>query len=320
LYRPYRLSNPAQRREAARAYTTIAQLAYYENQLLPALYAVLHSLNLAETIPPSPELATAYAGVQLAVGATPLARIYRLLAQRTAHALGHLPSLAWIAEVHALNAIGRADWRHARAAVAYGLTLALQVGDQRRRAECLALAVLIATQTGAYPEALQIAVHLYESGLQSGDAQVQTWALVGQAENLLHLGDEPRATALLDQAESLLTENFGHALAEELWVYGLMAWAALQRGDMQQARVLTTAALNLGGQLPPTAMYALGGYNATADVALALLEQNAYTTSAEARRLRLLAWRACRMLGYLALLFPLVRPAAYTAWRRLIAL
>jgi class 3 adenylate cyclase/tetratricopeptide (TPR) repeat protein len=320
LYRPYRLSNPAQRREAARAYTTIAQLAYYENQLLPALYAMLHSLNLAETIPPSPELATAYAGVQLAVGATPLARVYRRLAQRTAQALGHLPSLAWIAEVHALNAIGRADWRHARAAVAYGVTVAVQIGDQRRRAECLALAVLIDTQTGAHTQAVQAAARLYEFGLQNADVQVQTWGLVGQAENLLYLGDEARATVLLGQAETLITENFGHALAEELWVYGLMAWAALQRGDLRQARALATVALDLGGPLPPTAMYALGGYSATAEVALALLEQSTYTTPAEARQLRSLARRVCLMFGYLALLFPLVRPAAARAWRRLIAL
>jgi hypothetical protein len=320
LHRPYRLSNPSQRREASRAYATIAQLAYYENQLLPALYAVLHSLNLAETIPPSPELATAYAGVQLALGATPLARVYQRLAQRTAQALGHLPSLAWLAEVHALNAIGRADWRHARAAVTYGMTLADTIGDQRRHAECLALVGLIHAQTGAHAAAVEVTAQLYELGLRNADVQVQTWGLVAQAENLLHLGDEPLATALLSQAEALLTENFGHAQAEELWVYGLMAWAALQRGDTSRARGLATAAVNLGGPLPPTAMYALGGYIATAEVTLALMGRSAYTTRAEARAARALAQRACLMLGYLALLFPLVRPAARRAWRRLIGI
>lgn len=317
LQRPYRFSNPTQRREASRAYTTIAQLAYYENQLPSALYAVLHSLNLAETVPPSPELATAYAGVQLALGATPLASVYQRLAQRTARTLGHLPSLAWIAEVHALTAIGRADWRHARAAAVYGMLLADQIGDRRRRAECVALMGLIQAQMGEYAAAVQTTADLYTLGLQNGDVQVQTWGLVAQAENLLHLGDEPQATALLGRAEALLTENFGHAQAEELWVYGLMAWAALQRGDHRQARVLATAAVRLGGPLPPTAMYALGGYIAVAQVTLALLDQSAYTTSAEARAARTLARRACTLLGYLAVLFPLVRPAAYRAWRRL---
>ncbi len=316
--RTHSLSNSAQRREAARAYTTLAQLAYYENQLLPALFAVVRSLNLAETISPAPELATAYAGVQLALGATPLAGMYQRLAQRTANRLGHLPSLAWIAEVHALNAIGHADWRHARAATAYGLTLANQIGDQRRRAEFLALECLIIAQHGAYAQAAQASAELYGLGLRNADVQVQTWGLVGEAENLLHLGQEPRATTLLHQAEALLTENFGHAQAEELWVYGLMAWAALQRGDTDRARILATAAVQLGGPMPPTAMYALGGYIATADVCLALLRRSAYTTRAEARAARTLARQACQMLGYLALLFPLVRPAARRAWGRLL--
>jgi class 3 adenylate cyclase len=311
-------SDPTAQRETARIYLLIAQLAYYENQSVPALYAVLHGLNLAEGLAPAPELASAYAGVQLALGATPLARIYQRLAQRAAYTVGHLPTLTWIAEVQALHAIGRADWRRARAAVGYGLQLAARLGDQRRRAEFIALDAMIMAQRGAYVYAAQACAELYALGRRTADVQVQSWGLIGEAENLLHLGDERRASELLNEAEALLTENFGHAQADELWLYGLMARAALQRGDTARARSLAATAVQLGGALPPTALYAIGGFSATADVLVELLARSTYTDRSDRRTLHALARRACLMLGYLAAFFPLARPAAGRVWRRLI--
>jgi hypothetical protein len=77
-------------------------------------------------------------------------------------------------------------------------------------------------------------------------------------------------------------------------------------------------AVQLGGALPPTAIYAVGGFSATADVLVELLAQSTYTDRSERRTLHALARRACLMLGYLAAFVPLARPAASRVWRRLI--
>ncbi|NTU81380.1 MAG: AAA family ATPase, partial [Chloroflexales bacterium] len=79
-------------REAARAYALLAQLAYYDGQLVASTYAAVRGLNLAERAGLSPSLAGAYAATHIAAGVVPpLARVYRRRAQAAAAQLGHLP-------------------------------------------------------------------------------------------------------------------------------------------------------------------------------------------------------------------------------------
>ncbi|HXV43966.1 MAG TPA: AAA family ATPase, partial [Anaerolineae bacterium] len=54
--------------EAARTYERLGEVYYWSNQTLPAIYAALRTLNLAEQVGPSPELARAYANMCLVAG------------------------------------------------------------------------------------------------------------------------------------------------------------------------------------------------------------------------------------------------------------
>lgn len=299
--------------EAARAYALLAQLAYYDGQLLASIYAAVRGLNLAERAGLSPSLAGAYAATQVAAGALPpLARIYRRRAQAVAAQLNHLPTDGWLAEAQALHEIGRASWRRARAALVVGLAIADHLGDQRRRAECVAARCLADTHQGQLHAALAGCDELQAIGLRSGDVQVRAWGLIGAAENLLCLGEREQAEALLGEAELLLAENLGGARAEEVWLYALLGRAALLRGSHEVARALANAAAGLLGRLPPATIYALGGYGAVAEIYLTLWEHHPADDRAGAGALAAVAGRACRSLSRFALIFPVARPAALT--------
>jgi class 3 adenylate cyclase len=289
--------------EAARTYTMLAQLAYYNSQLPAAIYASLRGLNLAEQAGPSPELAGAYGAAYLAVGLLPpLAAFYRRRAEATARQIGHLPSYLWVAEVQGLAAVGQGNWRRARGALAFAQTIAESLGDQRRRAECRAILALCDLSQGDFGQAVSRCAEIYTAGQASGDVQVCAWGLIGQAEGMLNLGDNKRAALLLDDAVGLLAENRGSTRAEEIWAYALRARAVLRSGDVDLAERLATNALDLVGRLPPAAIYALGGYTAIAEVFIEL--------AAVDHRLLGQARRACTLLRQFALIFPIGRPAA----------
>jgi tetratricopeptide (TPR) repeat protein len=297
--------------EAARTYAMLARLAYYDSQLPAAIFAAVRSLNLAEQAGGSAELAGAYATAHLAAAALPpLAAFYRRRAQETARLLGHLPTQAWVAEAQGLASVGRGDWRRAGGALNFALAIADSLGDQRRRAECRAMLALRDLYRGDFAAALGRCAELYAAGQLSGDVQVRTWGLIGQAESLLNMGDAARAAALLDDAAGLLAENLGSTRAEEIWAYALRARAALRGGEHELALALAGAAAGLVGRLPPAAIYALGGYSAIAEVFLELWSLG----GAPGVAARAGARRACAILGRFALIFPVARPAAQI-WR-----
>ncbi|MFV9504893.1 MAG: AAA family ATPase [Oscillochloridaceae bacterium umkhey_bin13] len=297
--------------EAARVYALLAQLAYYDGQLAASTYAALRGLNLAERAGLSPSLAGGYAATQLAAGVfPPLARLYRRRARVAAQALGHLPTEGWLAEAEGLAALGQARWRKAAAAFALSSAIASHLGDQRRLAECLAASCLTDCLQARHAQALAGCTSLQQLGAKTGDAQVWAWGLIGAAENLLALGQDGQAMSLLGEAEALLAENFGGARAEEIWLYALMARAALRRGDQQLARSMVDAAAKLIERLPPAALYGLGGYSAIAEVYLALWAGHPPTDASGRAELAARAKRACLSLAQFALIFPVAWPAA----------
>ncbi len=299
--------------EAANTYTILARLAYYNSQIPAAIYATVRSLNLAEQLGPSPELAGAYAAAHLVAGPLPpLAAFYRRRAQAMARQIGHLPTHAWVAESQGLTCVGQGDWRRAGGALSFAQAIADSLGDQRRRAECRALLALCDLFQGNFATAVGRCADLYAAGQVTGDVQVCAWGLIGQAEALLNMGDVGRAVILLDTAAGLLAENLGSTRAEEIWAYALRARAALLCGERHLAQSLVRAAADLVGPLPPAAIYALGGYAAIAEVWLELWESDREDGADLAAGAR----RACATLGLLAGIYPVARPTMLIWWGR----
>lgn len=321
--RPLRSTAPARAAllEAVRAYELLGQLYYYDNQLTPTLHAALRGVNLAEAAGAAPELAQAYASMQVATGLIalhPLSRLYGRLAQRQAHGDRTLTPQAWIFQASGIYHIGRGNWAAARTALEQALALTEQLGDHRRWAENRSLLAWITACQGDFHHAAQLCAELYAGARRSGDVQAQTWGLIGQVDSLLPLGRAEVALELLAEAESLLAENLDRARAEEIWAYALLALTALRRDERHLARHTAAAAVELMAQAPPTAIYALSGCAGVAEVYLTLWETRDYRSYVEGLALAEASRRVCATLNTFGRTFPVVRPRS-RLWQGLCA-
>jgi class 3 adenylate cyclase/tetratricopeptide (TPR) repeat protein len=295
--------------EAARAYSLLSRLAYYDSQLIATLHTALRGLNLAERVGYSPALTQSYATMQIATAALPpVAKIYQSRARISARKLGHLPTLALAAQSEGIMYAGLGQWARAKAALEQGLSIASKLGDHRRWAENRALQAWVLAFEGDLKTSQAMCREVYAEGAHHGDAQVRTWGLIGQAEVLLAQGAGARAGELLAEAERLLAENLASARAEEIWTYGLIALSGLQASDLPLARYAVSSASKLMREVPPVALYALLGYAGVAQVYLTLWEQRAYRSYAEKRALQQAAHEACTTMRRFAQIFPIGRP------------
>jgi class 3 adenylate cyclase len=298
--------------EGARCYGMLSRLAYYDSRLGATLHAALRALNLAERGGNSPTLTEAYATMQIATAVVPLvSHVYQRQAQNSARRLGHLPTLAWVAQSKALAEAGVGNWGAARSANEQALAIASRLGDHRRWAENRAIMAWVIAFAGDYDAAMAMCREVYDEGLAHGDAQARTWGLIGQAETLLARNQPQQAGEMLAEAERLLVENIDSARAEEIWAYGLLGISGLRNNDLSLARHAVNAAAALMASVPPVALYALLGYAAVAEVYLTLWEQRAYRTYGEQAALAQGAHNACKALQTFARIFPIGRPRTY---------
>ena len=295
--------------EAACVYSLLSRLAYYDSQLSTTLYTALRGLNLAECVGYSPALTQSYAMMQIATAALPgVAKIYQRRAQISARKLGHLPTLAWVAQSEGIMYAGLGQWAQAQAALEQALTIANKLGDHRRWAETQALLAWVVAFAGDLTTAQTMCREVYAEGTHHDDAQVRTWGLIGQAEVLLARGEGVQAGELLAEAERLLAENLDGARVEEIWTYGLIALSGLQRSNLALARYAVSAASKLMREMPPVALHALLGYAGVAEVYLLMWEQRAYRSYAEKRAIVQAARDACAKMRRFAQIFPIGRP------------
>jgi class 3 adenylate cyclase len=300
--------------EAARAYELLGRLAYYDSHIVAAFYAALRGLNSAERANSLAATVRAFASMQVATAPLPLVpQLYGYLARRAARRLDSPSACAWVAQAHGLCYAGRAAWLSATRALQQAYQLAGEHGDHRREAESAALLAWIAAQRGDFAQMLARSRELQASARRHGDIQAQTWGLLGQAEYQLLHGQLGEADTLLAETERLLTVNFNSARAEEIWTYALIGISALMRADLRTACSAAAAGQALMSEVPPAAIYTLGGYAGVAELYLTILEQRCYADGREQRSFMQAAARACRGLQRYALAFVAGAPRALCA-------
>ncbi len=327
--------------EAARAYALLSQLHYYDNQMLATLYAVVRGLNLAERAISTPELVQAYASMQVAAsgfGLRTVARFYRRRAALLITRVDYLPARIWVCQANALCNLHAGEWNEARRSLESAINFAEQIGDRRRWLENKALLTWSLSRQGHFARAIELDREIYAEAHRSGDVQAQTWALLGQAENMLPSGQSTQATALLAEAEALLAENIDRARAEEIWTYALLALTSLIHGDQNLAHYVVGVAAQLMDQAPQTAIYAFDGYTGIAEAYLRLWEQYGRgercfdptfasggedkrcvaPTYADHRRIMDATRRVCTMLGRYMGKTPVMQPRTWL-WQGLYA-
>jgi serine/threonine protein kinase/tetratricopeptide (TPR) repeat protein len=298
---PLRRPVDARLEEAARVYDRLQQVNFFRGEGLPIFYCGMRTLNVAELVAPSAELATAYANAHAVAGVVPARRLGEGYLQKALDVLRVRPDPiveTYLLLLTGVYRVGCGQWGRAEEALGRASSLAEALGFARRTEEVAGVLAELAFLQGDLEAAIRHATEQLESGAR-GDAQTQCWGLLGRAQSRIVLKDAELALRDIERANAFLP-SLGRP--EEIWAYGLRARAALRAGDLGAATAAADHAATRIAESPPVAHYCLEAYVAVAEVRLAALSKE------RSRRARRRAEAACRAQGAAARIFPIALP------------
>jgi class 3 adenylate cyclase/tetratricopeptide (TPR) repeat protein len=263
------------RLELTRIYVCLGEMYYYIHRRALATYTSLAGLNLAESLPPSSELANIYANMCFVVGINrmhALARRYSAFARKTIQ-LSHasLSAQGWVLLVTGAYQSGEGQWQSARTDLYQAADIFRQIRDRHHLAEALSAISLIDHCQGQFHAAIELWKQAFTLGEEVGDLQAQSWGLLGQAEEYLCLGQSDESQRYIDRAETILSSQ-EKLVCEQIRLHGLSALIASHRGDIAATLQETAKALSLMKQSPPIAIYVLEGYASVLEAYLLIWE------------------------------------------------
>jgi serine/threonine protein kinase/tetratricopeptide (TPR) repeat protein len=282
--------------EAAQAAGLITHRYYYVGDSIAMITASLKSVNLAEQADLGWQVPHSYSWLGYVVGLLrrhALARDYFERARRGAERRHQPSEMAFALTVEAVCDIGFGRFGQAERQ----LTRALELsgGDPQMRELTLTTLGHVEFYTGRVARALDRYRALGESARARHNQQHVIWSLFAQGRSLLALGQVGEAAPLFEEARRSLTAR--PELDSEIICLGLLALARLKQGDEAAARELALETQARIERSRPIGFSTVDGYDAAAEVFLALG----------------MADRAARVAGSLrslARLFPMVQPAA----------
>ena len=305
-------------REVVRSYERLGVIFYIQGEAASSVYAFLRSLNMAEPAGPSPELARAYANNVIAAGLIPpirfMAERYSDLALETGLAGDDLAALAWVQQLVGINSTGLGRWPEAVAAEEEAAAINKRIGRLRWWEESTAILAQALHYQGNFARALELYRQVYNSSHERGDQQTQLWALAGQVETMLRVGNLDQLQEIMDkleQAQVLLREYRYPNRPDEIQVFGLKAQAHLLGQEWKQAWETAEKVRELIEiEWPPSTFYTFEAYAGQSGVYLGLLDQQEAGQPVGLEREKLLkaAVRACHNMLNFARVFPFARP------------
>ena len=306
--RPANISNRDREHllEIIRAYKLLGQAYFFLNESNLTIYVTLQQLNLAERIPPSSELAEAYANMCIVAALVPLhslANTYQKRGLEIADLLQDPYTQGQVTAVCSLYHLGIGHWDTVQEFVERSTHIAKTIGDHRIWESVSGVGALAHGFAGRFERALDIFGEVYASSRRSNNLQTYIWGTLGQAENLLILGNLEKAYQFIEEAQSLPIEDFGRDSVIRANV--LLALAQHRQGNVDVALTAANKALQLITSAPPTASYLLHHYGVLAMFFLAMSESNPQETPYQQS-----AQAMCKALQGFARVFPIGRPRA----------
>ena len=301
-------------REAVIALEKIATIYYFNSDTPGSVYGALVGLNLAEQLGSSPELARMYANVMVATSLIPihrLARIYQQKALTTLSQFEDLYSQMWVQKMMAVYAIGIGDWQTTQKALDIASATAKQLQNHRQLEECLLIQATAAQYQGQFQQALDCWISIGQTALRRGDAQVQSWAVIAGAENLLHLNRPKEAETMLSQLESLLSQRAGRESTGDVSREGFLAQYFLHRGEYEKALKHANQTAEIIDRSSPTSFVLLEGYAGMTETFLTLWERHDELGVGEKSVLWDAGKKACTAFQKYASVFPIIQPRNY---------
>ena len=297
--------------EAARAYELLGLVWFMMMKSLPALLANLRSLNLAEAVGPSAEMASGCAMIALFGGmffGPRVADRYFQLGLAIARQVDDPYCLGRLLQSQGFYYTGQARWTEAEAALDEARMTFAHLGDTRWQ-EMAALALGNTHQMHRrYTDSLPLYAMAERTSVQRGDVQARAWSAIGAGGTLQALGRSDEALQTYDEMASWLAHSLEHLSdrGSEFSVCAIRALVRLRRGEWDLARQEADKARHISAQAPVLIYYALPGYTGLAEVSLRLWERNRGDATA-ARQARL----AVAGLRKFARFFPIGQPQAW---------
>jgi tetratricopeptide (TPR) repeat protein len=301
--------------EAAGAYISLAELAVFTNETVPAINAVLRSLNLAESGGSSPELATAYAGAAYTAALATVHGIadnYTRRARDTARKLAHPPTMGYVLFVTGTYEQFLGRWDAGEKAMAEAIEIFDRVGDQARWAAASVIQAHRHYFQGRFAASAAIWDQVYESAIRRNHLQHICWALSWKAalQIRMHPADQlAEAIGFTEQATALLSQTI--ARSDEIVNNGVQCVTHLHRGEAQSAYDVARQASSLISESPPSAPANFLGYAGAAEVYLTQWESNREASGPENPAMIDAARQAVKDLNSYARVFHLGKPRAY---------
>jgi tetratricopeptide (TPR) repeat protein len=306
------------RRLACKIYERLGLLYFLKNKPgLEAFYCPLASLNLAEEIGPSPELAIAYSYVAGGAGLVPahgLARLYERLSLDTAGQVNNPLITARVLMATSVYSAGTGRFEETDQRLRRAIASFEQGGVWEWWGVCVEMLTRVTYYQGQFQHASELANRLYNLTKQQGDILQRSWALSSRMEALLMLGEHDDILKLAGEMEVLATQS--HETGSLQKSLGVSAHVHLQRGEWTRAEERARQLLTIISSESPTSFGLLTVYTAAAEVYLSLWELQALP---DVESLKQQATLACKLLTRYAKVLPIgesarLRTSGVHAW------
>ena len=299
---------------SARAYSDYGEMQYYLRRKLPAIYAGLRALNLAEHTGASVELANSYANMCVVAAIIPvhrLARVYARLAREVAEIADPQSTLGYAFITEGIYRMGLGQWDAVDDCIHQALRILAKVGYWRRWEIGVSILAAASIFKGEFRQGAKHWRALFQNADRRGDRQNQILGLQGQAYVQLRLGHVRRVLQFLKAMDlKKLPDEF---TIEKLWGFTILAKARLMQCEISEAEAAVAQVFPLIVQSDPRIASARAYMMAT-EVIMTLCEMRAASGTRQSGRLWDQAGRACQNLARYARVFPVTRPS-FLLWK-----
>jgi DNA-binding SARP family transcriptional activator/predicted ATPase len=252
-----------------------AEISYLTGERPFSLYCALRTLNLAERLGPSPEMARASANVCLGagiVGLHSLADVYSNQARRALHSLCDALTQAYVLQVTGIYDLTRARWQNALQSLEQAAGLYQRLGHQHQWGMCTMPRFVILHSQGKLALAQDLLQGLGDAAQSSGDLILKTWELLGQALIDLESGKTEQVIACIEASLKIHRETAYPTRV--MMAYALLSIARLRQGEAWLARQAADDAIGQITRSSHTVFTSSVGFSAAADTYLRLYEQS----------------------------------------------
>lgn len=240
-------SSPAAGASVCQAFESLVEVYFFMGDSLPAVYSALRTLNLAECLGVSGELARGQATLAGILSFTPLRAVaerYRRRALATVEDLAEPAATVWVSMVVALSLVGSGQWRRARLLLEHAASAARQIGDMRRWRDAVENIAGIDACRGEWGAALDGVAAMQQSAHQDKDRRCLVSSLREQGFYYAHTAQWDGMTECIARLQHELGRGLtAEAAAARQDLLALEATLALEQGDADGARVAADTAL-----------------------------------------------------------------------------